>query len=401
MKSKLPDEWKEYRIREIGTVVTGNTPPKKYPENYGGSLPWIKPPDLDKEMYVSNSEETISDIGMKKVRLLTQGSVLVSCIGNIGKVAIADSELCTNQQINAIVPNKKIVNTLFLYYSIKRIRPYLESIASSAVVPLLNKTDFSNVKIELPPLETQHKIAAILEKAEETKKLRAQADELTQQFLQSLFIEMFGDPVINPKGWDTIKIADIVESIEAGWSVNGEHRFKEKNEYGVLKVSAVTKGIFLPDEHKTIKPGTVLKKVVTPEKGDVLFSCANTLELVGATCLIRENYTELLLPDKLWKINLNKNLILPEVFKFILSTPSMRGQISKKSTGTSGSMYNISMAKLKLIHIPIPTLEIQYKFSKIYDLYESTQKQQVESRNNLDYLFNALMQKAFKGDLIH
>lgn len=400
MEKKLPEGWKEYKIKDIGDVVTGSTPPKKDPENYGGVLPWIKPPDLDIDKFVSTSEETISETGRKKVRLLPKGSVLVSCIGNIGKVAIADTELCTNQQINSIIPDENIVVSDFLYYTIKKIRPYLENIASSAVVPLLNKTDFSNINIKLPPLETQKKIVSILEKAEETKKLRAQADELTQKLLQSVFLEMFGDPITNPKNWNTERVQDLISNIEAGWSANGEQRPREENEYAVLKVSAVTQGFFLPEECKVINKDMEFKKVVTPEKGDVLFSRANTLELVGASCLIRKDYPYLLLPDKLWKINVDKEKICPEYFKFVLSYPTIRSEISKRSTGTSGSMYNISMNKLKLIEITVPPIEIQKKFSIIVENIEKTKEIQNQSSLEINTLFDALMQKAFTGKLV-
>ena len=190
----LPDGWKKYKIKDIGTVVTGSTPPKNEPQNYDGDLPWIKPPDLDNGMFVSTSVDTISEFGRKKIRLLPKGSILVSCIGNIGKVAIAECELCTNQQINSIIPNREIVDSVFIYYAIKRIRPKLEEAASSFVVPLLNKTDFSNIELSIPPLPTQKKIAAILEKAEKLREWRKEADGLTDRFLKSTFLEMFGDP---------------------------------------------------------------------------------------------------------------------------------------------------------------------------------------------------------------
>lgn len=396
MKKELPDGWEWKKLDDFADFLYGGAFESALFNEDGKGTKIIRIRNLKKGF-----TKTYYDGEYDESYLINNGDILIGMDGEFNIVKWRGDTVLLNQRICKLIVKSNELIPDFAYRVLIKTLKEIEDRTAFVTVKHLSAKKLKTIKIPVPPLETQHKIVAILEKAEETKKLRAQADELTQQFLQSLFIEMIGDPAINPKGWDTIKIADLVKSIEAGWSVNGEHRFKEKNEYGVLKVSAVTKGIFLPEEHKAIKPGTVLKKVVTPEKGDVLFSRANTLELVGATCLIRENYTELLLPDKIWKINLNKNLILPEVFKFILSTPSMRGEISKKSTGTSGSMYNISMAKLKLIHIPIPTLEIQYKFSKIYDLYESTQKQQEESRNNLDYLFNALMQKAFKGDLIH
>ena len=165
-KQKLPEGWKEVELREIGKIVTGNTPPKIDSKNYGNDIVWIKPPDLDKAKYVNSSSDKISNYAKEKVRLVPEGAVLVSCIGNIGKIAIANCELCTNQQINSIVPNKDIIDSEYLYYIIKKMRPFLEKQGSSAVVPLLNKSEFSRIKIYIPSLETQKKIVALLEKAE-------------------------------------------------------------------------------------------------------------------------------------------------------------------------------------------------------------------------------------------
>ena len=399
MKSKLPDEWKEYRIREIGTVVTGNTPPKKYPENYGGSLPWIKPPDLDKEMYVSNSEETISDIGMKKVRLLTQGSVLVSCIGNIGKVAIADSELCTNQQINAIVPNKKIVNTLFLYYSIKRIRPYLESIASSAVVPLLNKTDFSNVKIELPPLETQHKIAAILEKAEETKKLRAQADELTQHLLQSVFLEMFGDPVKNPKDFNSVKLGDIGD-VSSGLTLNSKRRNNKDNLFPYLRVANVFRNKLNLNEIKLIHASDVeIDKIMLKNNDILIVEGHGNIKEIGRSAVWKGEIPNCIHQNHIIKVRLNEKYMQSFFLSYFLNIYGNNGYFPSKSRTTSG-LNTISTNKVRNAKVILPPIELQQKFGQIVTKFNQIRELQKHSMQNIDKLFDALMQKAFNGELV-
>lgn len=393
-------EWKDYTIRDIGTVVTGNTPPKKDPENYGGSLVWIKPPDLDKKMFVSSSEETISEIGKNKVRLLPKGSVLVSCIGNIGKIAIADCELCTNQQINSIIPNKDIVDSVFLYYAIKRMKFYLEKIASSAVVPLLNKNDFSKIKIKIPPLKTQKKIVNILERAGKLKEWRAEADGLTEDYLNSLFFEMFDNPVKNPKNWEKQKIKSFVINVSAGWSAKGEDRTKKDGELGVLKISAVTWGLFQPNEHKAVKKNNITKSLIHPMKGDILFSRANTRELVAAVCMVNEDREDLFLPDKLWKIEINNEIVNPYYFLFVLRNESFRNELRKKSTGTSGSMLNISKKKLIETDFPIPPIKLQNEFADIVKQVETLKSYQSQSKQEIDNLFNTLMQKAFKGELV-
>lgn len=192
MKTKqLFEDWEEIELKNVGKIVTGNTPPKSEKRNYGKDIVWIKPPDLDKEKYVNDSNEKIANFAREKVRLLPKGSVLVSCIGIIGKVAIAEYELCTNQQINSIIPNKNIIDSEFLYYTLKKLRPFLEKQGSSAVVPLLNKSEFSKIKIPVPPLQTQKAIVKILEKVEKLKEQQKQSKEELDNLFNALMQKAF------------------------------------------------------------------------------------------------------------------------------------------------------------------------------------------------------------------
>ncbi|WP_319588971.1 restriction endonuclease subunit S [uncultured Desulfobulbus sp.] len=153
--------WEKAKLGDICHVVTGNTPPKSHPKYYGGSIPWIKPDNLDKEMYVQESTEYLSDEGGSLARLLPAGSVLVSCIGNLGKIAIAGITLATNQQINALIPSDKI-DSEFLFFACSAIRKKLSQIAAVTIVPIVNKSAFSEIEILVPPIEEQRQIAARL-----------------------------------------------------------------------------------------------------------------------------------------------------------------------------------------------------------------------------------------------
>ncbi|PRR85860.1 restriction endonuclease subunit S [Clostridium luticellarii] len=190
---------------------------------------------------------------------------------------------------------------------------------------------------------------------------------------------MFGDPTSNPKSWNKDTIGSVVKSITAGWSANGEVRERREGEKAVLKVSAVTQGYFKSDEYKVISDDTDIKKYVFPEKGDLLFSRANTREMVGATCIIHNDYPDLLLPDKLWKV-LFVDRVNVFYMKYVLSEPTIRAEFSAKSTGTSGSMYNVSMDKFKKICIPIPPLEFQNKFA---DFVKQVDKLKFEMKKSL------------------
>lgn len=149
------------KLGDICTVVTGGTPPKSNANYYGGNIPWIKPDNLDKAMYVAESSEYLSDEGGEIARLLPRGSVLVSCIGNLGKVAIAGKTLATNQQINSLIPSER-VDSEFLYFVCATLREKLAELAAVTIVPIVNKSSFSNIEIPCPPIEKQRQIAASL-----------------------------------------------------------------------------------------------------------------------------------------------------------------------------------------------------------------------------------------------
>jgi len=221
-KRKLPDGWRWVRIEEVCDVVTGGTPLRINMSFYGGKTPWIKPNDLDRAMFISTSSEYLTEAGVKVSRLLPKGAVLVSCIGNIGKVAIADCPLTTNQQINSLIPSS-IVDSIFLYYTCQYFRSEWETASSVALVPILNKSDFASMKISIPTLPEQQRIAKVLkEQMSAVDKARAAAEarleavkSLPAAFLRQVFPKQ-GHPL--PFGWRWIKLEKVIKEAQAGFA---------------------------------------------------------------------------------------------------------------------------------------------------------------------------------------
>jgi len=135
-------------------------------------------------------------------------------------------------------------------------------------------------------------------------------------------------------------------------------------------------------------------KYVFPEKGDLIFSRANTREMVGATAILDRDYPDLLLPDKLWKI-LFLDFVNVYFMKYILSTPAIRSEFSNQSTGTSGSMYNASMEKFKNIKIPLPPLSLQTQFAAIVQKIEQQKALVQQSIDETQTLFDSQMSQYF------
>lgn len=154
--------WPITPLGDVCQVVTGSTPPRGESRYFGGSVPWIKPEDLDTSLYVVGSKEYLTDDGARLARRVPKGSVLVSCIGKIGKVAIAGVDLAVNQQINCLVPGPRVVSE-YLYYAMRFEQGNLQDQASNTIVPILNKSRFAAVGIPLPPLADQQRIVAKLD----------------------------------------------------------------------------------------------------------------------------------------------------------------------------------------------------------------------------------------------
>lgn len=228
---------------------------------------------------------------------------------------------------------------------------------------------------------------------------RVMDDRLTQlakldELVKCRFVELFGDAKNNPYGWVSETVDSVTEEIIGGVSVSGESRKIQKGELAVLKVSAVTYGVFKCDEYKVISNDIKLGKYVSPKKGDLLFSRANTKELVGATSLVDKDYPHLLLPDKIWKIVVSDK-VSPVYLKAYLSEPWIRELMSKVATGTSGSMYNISMEKLRQIPVILPPIERQNAFASFVSRIDKLRFGIQAALEKAQTLFDSLMQEYF------
>ncbi len=152
IKNGLPEGWERACISDIGSVITGKTPTKKNAAFYGKDIPFIKTPDMHGNSVVIKTSEYLSDIGAhsQKNKTLPPLSILVSCIGTVGAVALNGPIAQTNQQINSIVPKKEELR-YWTFFMAKDLKPLLERMSGGATMANVNKTKFSNIKVTVPP----------------------------------------------------------------------------------------------------------------------------------------------------------------------------------------------------------------------------------------------------------
>ncbi|HDZ9287939.1 TPA: restriction endonuclease subunit S [Vibrio cholerae] len=261
----------------------------------------------------------------------------------------------------------------------------------------ITKGKLEAVKIPLPPLETQKQIAAVLEKADQLRKDCQQMEQELNSLAQSVFIDMFGDPVTNPKGWEVRVLSNVVETIQGGKSPKCESRPALNNEWGILKLSAVTGGLYRPDQNKAILEGTLPNPDIELKQGDLLFTRKNTYELVGACAYVRETPEQLMLPDLIFRFQMPEQL---KVYLWgLLNNQSFNLKVRALASGAAGSMPNIAKSKLYDLTLPLPPeSEIEKYTRSIVGIWEQ-QDTLKELRGSYQANFNALMQKAFKGEL--
>ena len=126
MRWDLPKGWAECALGEVGEIVTGNTPPKNNPANYGEKYPWVKPPNLGSDNPIYKTADSLSELGAMVARILPVGTTLVSCIGILGKVGFAGTALATNQQINSVVFYPQLVDSRYGFHYCKTLSTWLE-----------------------------------------------------------------------------------------------------------------------------------------------------------------------------------------------------------------------------------------------------------------------------------
>jgi len=337
--------------------------------------------------------------------IVNKGDVVIALSGaTTGKYGIyeLDTPSLLNQRIGIIRQGKsETLDSKYFYFYLRELKSEILRKAQGAAQPNISTKEIGQLQILLPPLPEQQKIAAILDAADKLRQKDQQLIEKYTELSQSLFLDMFGDPVSNPMGWAITTFGNNLVDIVGGKSIGGEQRQIKDNEKAVLKISAVTSGIFNAFEYKVVDILDLPDVLVQPKKGDLLFSRANTRELVGATCIVDKDYDYLFLPDKLWRLDLKSDIVSNWYLRYLLNHEGFRENLRKVATGTSGSMLNISKAKLKQLKTPLPPITLQNKFAERIQAIEAQKQQAQASLQKSEDLFSSLLQRAFKAELTH
>ena len=381
-------------IKEIAILLkTGKTPPSKERKYFDGELNWYTPGDLDKSKYLNCSARKLTTLAVKesKVVLFPKGTLLIGCIGDIGKIGITTIESSSNQQITGIYP-KEDTDVSYLYYWFKANKHILVEHSNNAVVPILNNRTLEKIEIPLPPFETQKKIAATLDAADnyrqKTKLLIEKYDELAQ----SLFFEMFGDPVRNEKGWDKIQLQHL------GNISSGSTPSRKEMEYYVGEIPWV-------------KTGEVNGEVIikTNEKISIEALNNSSCRLYPAGSIIIAMYGQGKTRGKVGMLGIEATTnqacaVIPPSSKmnyiFLLQLLKLNYN-ELRNMGRGGNQPNLNVGIVKNYEIINPKMYMQNQFAQRIQAIQEQKAQAQQALAKSEYLFNSLLQKAFSGELLN
>lgn len=350
---------------------------------------------------ISKELVPISKVG-SSTHFFEKGTILYSKLRPyLNKVIIADDCGFATTELVPIVINSEIVDSNYLVYFLRshQFLSFATNVVAGAKMPRMVMSEFWNYEIPLPPLEEQRRIAAILDQADALRQKRQQSLEKLDQLLQAAFIEMFGDPVSNPKGWDTMCIESLIAkekySLKRGpfggalkKEIFVDSGYLVYEQYHALNSDFSFQRYFInEDKYQELKAFTVKPK-------DIIISCSGVN--LGKLAEIPLGSPVGIINQALLKVTLNEEIILNDFFIEVFSHPNFKKAFYGDFRGAAIPNFP-PMSVFKEFQFIIPPLKQQQKYVDLKKMLNTIKKS--ASMSNLDNLFNSLQQKAFTGRL--
>jgi type I restriction enzyme S subunit len=362
--------WPAKRLGDLCRTTSGGTPSRLKPEYFGGTISWVKSGDLN-DGEIVQCDESLTDQGLQfsNAKLFDSGTLLIAMYGaTVGKLGILGIPAATNQAVCAIFPSPEL-DRRFLFHFLLSIREKLIEKSTGGAQPNISQTIVRDLKIPLPPLAEQQRIVDILDRAAAIQRLRRAAEEKAREIIPALFVDMFGDPATNPKGWPMGSIGEVLTACDYGSSTKATDdaiglpilRMGNVNTDGSLDLAKL-KFVDLPEAEQ--------QKYLL-RRGDVLFNRTNSKELVGKTGLWLTDH-EAVFASYFIRLRTDARRVLPEYLWAFLNSRASKARLFAMARGAIGQA-NINSKELKAIPLPLPPLQLQQRFMSRLDALNAMQ----------------------------
>ena len=390
----------KYKLGEICEIVSGSTPKTGIAEYWDGNLKWITPAEIDDESYIiTDSARKLTELGVKKTGLSSfpSGTVILSSRAPIGKVAIAGCEMYCNQGFKNLICSDRI-NNRYLYWFLKGNTAYLNSLGRGATFKEISKKIVSDIEINVPEISQQLAAVDALERVSEIIRLRKNQLQKLDELIKARFVELFGDPVGNPKAYYVATLQELICKGYITYHLDGNHggdypKSDEFVETGIPYISAncIVNGEvdFAKAKYLTSERANKLRKGIA-QNGDVLFAHNAT---VGPTVVLHTTEKKVILGTSLTAYRCDKEKILPNYLKTYMLSDGFVRQYSNEMKQTTRNQVPITAQKKYLFLIP--PIELQNQFATFVEQVDKSKVAVQKSLDEAQLLFDSLMQQYF------
>ena len=271
------------KLGDVCTFIGGGTPSRERPDFFEGTIPWATVKDF-KKFVLNDTQEHISEaaIASSASNVVDAGTVLLVTRVGLGKVAIAGVPLAINQDIKALTPKSNLLPE-FLFWFLVYKADSIKEMGVGATVKGVTLNDVRAIEIPIPSIDRQRSIIDILSRAEGIVRLRCEAQQKAAELVPAIFLEMFGDPATNPKGWPVVALGDVLSAADYGSSTKASD---DGQGVPLIRMGNVGyDGSLDLTNLKFVQLGDAEVEKYVLRTGDILFNRTNSKDLVGKTGL--------------------------------------------------------------------------------------------------------------------
>ncbi|HZH17250.1 MAG TPA: restriction endonuclease subunit S [Archangium sp.] len=388
-------------IAEFCATGTGGTPPRDQVERYyeGGTIPWVKSGEL-REAVITDTEERITRAALDEtsIKLVPSGALLLAMYGaTVGRVGILGVPATTNQAVCHIIPDPKVSDVRYLFHAFRARISHLLSRRVGGAQPNISQGIVRDFVVPLPPLVEQRQTAGVLDRAEVLRAMRCAAISQLENLTQSVFLDLFGDPVTNPKGWPVECVGDVADA-QSGLQVSSI-RQKLPLEVQYLRVANVYRGYLDLAEVKTFRATESEVARTMLVKGDLLIVEGHgNPDEIGRCALWDGSIACCVHQNHLIRVRFDASRVLPDYASAFLNSSGGRRHLLRAGRTTSG-LNTISVSDVRDAPISIPPLQLQREFLEHVAAVQRLKMAHRASLAEMDALFAALQHRAFRGGL--
>ena len=383
--------WEIKKLGEVCEVIGGSTPKTSDDTFWDGDYYWISPAELDGSKYVYSTTRTITDAGVRSAHLqiLPIGTVLLSSRAPIGKVAITKVPMYCNQGFKNLVCGKDLINE-YVYWFLKHNTDYLNSLGTGATFKEISKKVVEQIPIPVPPIAEQEKIVAELDCLSGIIEKKKQQLKELDNLAQSIFYEMFGDPVENDKGWDVKKLGEVCDVRDG---THDSPKYLEHSEYVLVTSKNITSDgdiDFTTANYISKEDYDAINKRSYVDFGDIIMAMIGT---IGKPIIVKETSRKFCIKNVALIKFEESTSVTNTYIQALLSNNSYASYIQGNNKG--GTQKFIALGTIRKLLTPIPPLTIQQDFASKIESIEKQKELIAQSIKETETLFNSRMDYYF------